>query len=48
VLLQAVKRNLERFPVDFMFQLTREEARILRSQTVILRSEGRENAEEMP
>lgn len=47
VLLQAVKRNLERFPVDFMFQLTREEARILRSQTVILRSEGPENAEEI-
>ena len=27
---RAVKRNLERFPADFMFQLTAEEARILR------------------
>jgi hypothetical protein len=25
-LIQAVRRNRERFPVDFMFQLTREEA----------------------
>ncbi len=34
VLLQAVKRHLERFPSDFMFQLTREEFTILRSQSV--------------
>jgi hypothetical protein len=33
---QAVRRNKERFPTDFMFQLTREEARSLRSQTVTL------------
>jgi hypothetical protein len=25
VLVQAVKRNLERFPADFMFQLTNQE-----------------------
>ena len=31
---QAVKRNIERFPVDFMFQLTKEEWDILRSQIV--------------
>ena len=31
---QAVKRNVERFPEDFMFQLTREEAQALRSQSV--------------
>lgn len=32
---QAVKRNLERFPADFMFQLTDEETRlVLRSQIV--------------
>lgn len=31
---QAVKRNRERFPADFMFQLTTNEARFLRSQTV--------------
>lgn len=35
---QAVKRNLERFPPDFAFQLQDEEARLLRSQTVILES----------
>lgn len=29
VLIQAVKRNLERFPSDFMFQLTTEETREL-------------------
>ena len=34
VLVQAVKRNLERFPEDFMFQLSREEFDILRSQSV--------------
>jgi hypothetical protein len=27
---QAVKRNIERFPQDFMFQLTREEAELSR------------------
>lgn len=32
---QAVKRNLGRFPSDFMFQLTPEEWAALRSQTVI-------------
>jgi hypothetical protein len=30
VLNQAVKRNIERFPVDFMFQLTREEYAFLK------------------
>jgi hypothetical protein len=37
---QAVKRNLEKFPPDFMFQLTRDEATglsRLRSQFVILK-----------
>ncbi|MBM3773968.1 MAG: ORF6N domain-containing protein [Acidobacteria bacterium] len=33
---QAVRRNLERFPEDFMFQQTREEASALRSQIVTL------------
>lgn len=32
-LLQALKRNLERFPEDFMFQLTAEETRNLRNQS---------------
>jgi hypothetical protein len=34
-LVQAVKRNIRRFPGDFMFQLTRKEDETLRSQTVI-------------
>jgi hypothetical protein len=34
VLNQAVKRNIERFPEDFMFQLTKGEWEILRSQIV--------------
>jgi hypothetical protein len=32
---QQVKRNLERFPKDFMFQLTEKEADLLVSQSVI-------------
>jgi hypothetical protein len=35
---QAVKRNRDRFPSDFMFQLDAAEAPFLRSQYVILRS----------
>src|SRR5216117_1964768 len=35
VLIQAVKRNSARFPDDFMFRLTAEEAARLRSQLVI-------------
>jgi hypothetical protein len=31
-LVQQVKRNLKRFPADFMFQLTTVEAQVLRSQ----------------
>ena len=48
---QAVKRNVERFPGDFMFQLTKEEwdslksrneyAIALTSQNVILKKNGR-------
>ena len=34
-LIQAVKRNLERFPEDFMFQLTDNEFKNLKSQIVI-------------
>ena len=40
VLNQAVKRNIERFPEDFMFQLTKEELKFLRSQFVILKNNG--------
>ena len=35
VLIQAVKRNLSRFPDDFMFQLSPEEWKDLKSQLVI-------------
>ncbi|MBK7083967.1 MAG: ORF6N domain-containing protein [Flavobacteriales bacterium] len=34
---QAVRRNMERFPEDFMFELTLEEDRALRSQFVTLK-----------
>lgn len=39
VLNQAVKRNIERFPDDFMFQLTWQEVEILKSQFVISSSD---------
>lgn len=41
VLVQAVKRNKERFPKDFMFQLTRDEFHNLKSQIVISSWGGR-------
>ena len=43
---QAVKRNIERFPEDFMFQLTKEEC--LRSQIVILNAEQGKHLKYMP
>jgi len=36
---QAVKRNLKRFPDDFMFQMSKEEFEIWRSQIVISNSD---------
>jgi hypothetical protein len=39
VLNQAVQRNLERFPDDFMFRLEREDLAALRSQTVTLNAQ---------
>ena len=44
VLVQAVKRNIERFPGDFMFQLSREEYDFLKSQNVISKTTGRGGA----
>lgn len=41
VLNQAVKRNMERFPAHFMFELTNEEYDSLRSQIVTLKNSGR-------
>lgn len=38
VLVQAVKRNLDRFPEDFMFQLDNQDVATLRSQSVISKS----------
>ena len=40
VLNQAVKRNIERFPQEFCFQLTAEESNSLRSQIVTLENEN--------
>ena len=37
-LIQATKRNIDRFPSDFMFQLSKEEMDFLRSQFVTLES----------
>src|ERR1043166_890364 len=37
---QAVKRNLTRFPADFMFRLSEREFERLRSQTVISNTRG--------
>jgi hypothetical protein len=44
----AVRRNLARFPADFMFQLTAEESRALRSQTAISKAEGRGGRRYLP
>lgn len=47
-LIQAVKRNGERFPVDFMFQLTAAEFLRLRSQSVISKPAGRGGRQRPP
>jgi hypothetical protein len=39
-LVQALNRNRERFPADFVFQLTVDEHRVLRSQTVTSKGRG--------
>ena len=43
-LIQAVKRNIDRFPNDFMFQLTRQEVAILKSQIVTASGGGARRA----
>jgi len=45
---QAVKRNVARFPEDFMFQLNKQETEILRSQFVILKSGRGQHRKYMP
>ncbi|MEI7425369.1 MAG: ORF6N domain-containing protein [Candidatus Moraniibacteriota bacterium] len=39
MLKQAVRRNLDRFPADFMFQLNKKELEIWRSQIVMSKSD---------
>ena len=48
VLNQAVKRSTERFPDDFMFQLTSEEYESLRSQFVTLKTGRGQHRKYMP
>jgi hypothetical protein len=47
VLVQQVRRNEKRFPADFMFQLSSEEYRHLKSQSVIS-SEGHGGRRKLP
>lgn len=44
VLNQAVKRNIDRFPDDFMFQLSWEETESLKSQIVTSNQENSQNS----
>lgn len=46
VLNQAVKRNLNRFPGDFMFRLTAQEAAWMRSQFVTTYAQNAENQQD--
>jgi len=48
VLNQAIKRNIGRFPEDFMFQLTKEEDESLRSQIVTLKKGRGEHRKYLP
>jgi hypothetical protein len=48
VLNQAVKRNIGRFPEDFMFQLTKKENESLRSQFVTLKKGRGEHRKYLP
>ena len=41
ILKQAVRRNIDRFPEDFMFELSTDEYHSLRSQIVALENSGR-------
>ena len=48
VLNQAVKRNIERFPERFMFQLNEKEFQFLRSQIVTSKTETRGGRQYLP
>jgi ORF6N domain len=45
---EAVKRNLSRFPSDFMFQLTQDEFKSLISQNAISNNPGRGGTRKLP
>jgi hypothetical protein len=45
---KAVKRNADRFPEDFMFQLTRQEAQSLRFQIGMSKAKGRGGRRTLP
>lgn len=45
---EAVKRNIERFPDDFMFQLNKDEYEFLRSQIATIKSGRGEHAKYLP
>ena len=45
---KAVKRNIDRFPQDFIFQLTKEEADSLRFQIGMSKKEGRGGRRYLP
>jgi len=45
---EAIKRNAGRFPEDFMFRLTRQEAELSRSQIAILKSGRGDNVKYLP
>ncbi|MFC0316939.1 ORF6N domain-containing protein [Olivibacter oleidegradans] len=47
VLKQAVKRNIDRFPNDFMFELTKQQFEILRSQ-IVTSKDGRGGTRYLP
>ncbi|HAR42520.1 MAG TPA: DNA-binding protein [Bdellovibrionales bacterium] len=48
VLNQAVRRNMDHFPADFMFELNREEFELLMSQTVISKTDPRGGRQKRP
>lgn len=45
---EQVKRNIDRFPEDFMFQLTQEEFEALRSQIATSKTAGRGGRRTLP
>lgn len=45
---ESVKRNITRFPLDFMFQLTADEFKSLISQNAISNSKGRGGTRKLP